>query len=740
MAGWPSAAQRRELGSFPGHAGPEDVARFFELSPEDLRWVLSHRGDARLGVAVQLCSLRWLGFVPDLLAELPRPSLLALSEQLESDPDDLVLYGARAQTRTDHFHAVRERAGFRPFDQARRGALEKWLGLRAIEHERPKVLWELCCEHLLAERIVRPPVDALVRMTASARERAHIATHELLSPQLQGGRPQELDRLLKLREPGGVTWLEWLRTPADGSSPVAICGQVEKYLHLDRLWAGEVDLSMLAPGRVRMLALEGKRRAVWEIARVAPVRRHSLLLVFIAQMFIERGDELIERYVTAIQNVERRARIAVREQREGTARARDERSQLAGTLSRILLDALDGGEDPLARALREVGEPRLRGCVEDPDALATPIDEQRRDAQHARHSQLAQFAPLVLGALDLKAARGYEPLLEAIRYSNAHRDKSVLAEARLEVLPAVWRRWVLNDDGDVVRTRYELGLWIQARDALRARGLYRACSHRYGDPASWMMPRAQWQRERAELAVVFDRPLSAHERLAQLEQQQRALARQLQQRYEEGERALYDGIRLTGEPPSEREVKESKLARLAPRMLPEVQYAQLLVEVNRDVPFLHELSHYGQGARSPVRQGQLVAALLANIFGVGYAQMALACGYTERELREAASRHFTEENLEAANALIVQALRLLAHDWIAELLMTSSDGQRYETIGKSPIAGFAARHTGFRRRMLTGLMPSSYQVTPKVLERRRATRAKPARPVGRRLDCGSARR
>ncbi|MGO9974754.1 MAG: hypothetical protein ACLP01_18510 [Solirubrobacteraceae bacterium] len=54
--------------------------------------------------------------------------------------------------------------------------------------------------------------------------------------------------------------------------------------------------------------------------------------------------------------MERRARTAVRDQREQTARARDERTRLAGTLSRILLDALDGGEDPLARALREVGE------------------------------------------------------------------------------------------------------------------------------------------------------------------------------------------------------------------------------------------------------------------------------------------------------------------------------------------------------------------------------------------------
>jgi TnpA family transposase len=704
MPGWPSAAQRRELGSFPGYAGPEDVERFFELSPEDLRWVLAHRGDARLGVAVQLCSLRWLGFVPDLLAELPRPALLALAEQVESDPDDLMLYGARSQTRTDHFQTARVGAGFRAFDQVRRAALEEWLGLRAIEHERPKALWELCCEHMLAERIVRPAVDTLVRLIAAARERAHVTTHELLSPQLKRGRPRKLDRLLDLREPGGVTWLEWLRTPADSGSPAAIRGQVEKYLHLDRLCAGEVDLSMLAPGRVRMLALEGKRRAAWEIARLAAVRRHPLLLVFIAQMFVERGDELIERYCSAIQNVERRARIAVSEQRDTTSRARDQRSELAGTLSRILLDALGGGEDPLARALREVGEPVLRDCVEDPDALSKPIDEQRREAQHARHSQLAQFAPLVLGALDLKAARGYEPLLDAVRYSNRNRDKPLLTEAPLDVLPAVWRRWALNEDGEVVRTRYQLALWIQARDALRARGLYRACSHRYGDPASWMMPRVQWLRERGELAAVFNRPVSAQERLAQLERQQRELARQLQEGYEQGERVLYDGLRLTGEPPSERQMPESKLAKLAPRMLPEVQYAQLLVDVNRDVPFLEELAHYGQGARSPVRQGQLVGALLANIFGVGNARMSLACGYTERELREAASRHFTEENLDAANAAVVQALRLLPHEWIADLLMTSSDGQRYETIGRSPIAGFAARHTGFRRRMLTWLL------------------------------------
>ena len=135
----------------------------------------------------------------------------------------------------------------------------------------------------------------------------------------------------------------------------------------------------------------------------------------------------------------------------------------------------------------------------------------------------------MLIALDLRAARGYEPLLEAIRYSAANRDEPRLPDAPLSVLPAGWRDWTLEEDGIPVRTRFELALWIKARDALRGRGLYRATSHRYGGPADWMMPLVQWQRERAELAELFDRPFDGTQRLAALEGRQRELARTLQE-------------------------------------------------------------------------------------------------------------------------------------------------------------------------------------------------------------------
>lgn len=138
----------------------------------DLRFALEHRGDSRLGVAVQLCALRWLGFVPDELTGLPQPALLSLCDQLEANPADLDGYGARGQTRTDQFAAARAHAAFRSCEAPESAAQESWLAVRAMEHERPKALFALAAEHLRARRIVRPSVDQLVRLIGGPRARA----------------------------------------------------------------------------------------------------------------------------------------------------------------------------------------------------------------------------------------------------------------------------------------------------------------------------------------------------------------------------------------------------------------------------------------------------------------------------------------------------------------------------------------------------------------------------------------
>lgn len=64
--------------------------------------------------------------------------------------------------------------------------------------------------------------------------------------------------------------------------------------------------------------------------------------------------------------------------------------------------------------------------------------------------------------------------------------------------------------------------------------------------------------------------------------------RRLQDGFERGERVLFDGEKITGERPSEQRVAKSELARVVHGMLPHVELAGLLVEVNRETGFLDE--------------------------------------------------------------------------------------------------------------------------------------------------------
>jgi len=95
--------ERRRLGAFPSEISEPDLIRYFTLSVSNLEFVRQQRGDHnRLGFALQLCALRYLGFCPDDIATTPSAAIAFVSDQLQVAPEALHAYGARPQTRTGH--------------------------------------------------------------------------------------------------------------------------------------------------------------------------------------------------------------------------------------------------------------------------------------------------------------------------------------------------------------------------------------------------------------------------------------------------------------------------------------------------------------------------------------------------------------------------------------------------------------------------------------------------------------
>jgi Domain of unknown function (DUF4158) len=81
--------------------GREELFRFFTLTPADVTFIDPGRGRGpadRLGLAIALCTLPWLGFVPDDVASAPPAAMARLADQLGVDPDMIRSYGRRAKT------------------------------------------------------------------------------------------------------------------------------------------------------------------------------------------------------------------------------------------------------------------------------------------------------------------------------------------------------------------------------------------------------------------------------------------------------------------------------------------------------------------------------------------------------------------------------------------------------------------------------------------------------------------
>jgi hypothetical protein len=114
-------------------------------------------------------------FLSDADRDLTRASsavVAYLADQLDADRSELQSYGERGQTKSDHATEVMEVLGFRVAGLDDLARLGEWLLDRAMEHDRPTLLFQLAAEHLRAMKIVRPGVTVIERMVASARDRA----------------------------------------------------------------------------------------------------------------------------------------------------------------------------------------------------------------------------------------------------------------------------------------------------------------------------------------------------------------------------------------------------------------------------------------------------------------------------------------------------------------------------------------------------------------------------------------
>ncbi|MGC5051665.1 Tn3 family transposase [Micromonospora sp. DT48] len=683
-----------------------ELIRYFTVTGPDEAFLRKFRtGRNVLGAAVQLCTLPWLGFVPDEVVSAPAAVVGRLSQRLGVPMGELRGYGEREQTRTDHLRQVVAYCGWRAMDTAEWKDLDEFLFARAMEHDSPKLLFRLACEYLISSRVVRPGVVHLLEHVATARARARAETWTRVAHLLTDRRRAELDLLLVPDAYLGRTPLAWLGVGPTSSSPMAVKAELEKLAYLRRLDARTLDLSMLPTERRRFLAGVGRRLTGQALQRREPERRYPILLTLLAQSAVDVLDETLLLFDQAVSGRESAARQKVVEALAERAKGGENRQALLDEILTIVLDP-GVGDEQIGGLLRgRIGMERMRAAwTERRERL--PRDHGHLAMMHASMTYLRQFAPAVLAAVRFAGGPGTEQLLQAVAVLAelyATGTRKVPAGAPVGFVPTRWAGYLAAaaEAGNVTEYRHywEIAVLIGLRDGLRSGDVFVPGSRRYADPASFLLTAEAWAPQRTEFCHLVGKPAPAADALAQADEELHTALADLETQLAKGDpgevRLTDDGELiippLTAEDvPAEADALRAELA----AMLPHLPLASVLVEVDARTGFTDHLVHAGGKVNRPAElKRNLLYVIIAEATNMGLSAMAESCGVPYDVLAWTAEWYFRPETLEAANAAVVNYHhRLPLTRAFGSGALSSSDGQRFPVKGKSITARHLSRY------------------------------------------------
>ncbi len=694
-----SDEETEQLSSWPPEVARSDLVAHFTLSVDDRRWVRSHRGAAeRIGLAVQLCGLGYLGFVPVDMASTPWEVVAFLGEQIGVAAPSFNRYAREVdgRTRRRHVAAVVEQAGWRVCGPGEWKALGDSLTARALEHDTPSVLFRQALGQLRTDNVVRPGLDRLMRAVSTARVTAQDEIRRRLGPELTPERCDQLDALVATDAELGVARLVWLNDGATSASAERVKLEVAKLAYLEGLGTHRLDLSVIPPERLRQLAMLARRSTPQALRQMAPERRHPILLAALGAAHTEIVDEIVRLFDMVLANTDGAAREKVAVRQAEAVRSDVERLAVLDDILDVVLD-VDLDDAAVGAGVRGLGPERLAGAARsDDDRL--PRDGGHLDLMEARFSHVRSFAPQALGALTFAASGSPSEVLNAVvllQAMNAGSRRHVPDDAPVDFVPARWRPYLdaarAAGDDNLYKHYWELCVLFALQGGLRSGEIWVKGSRRYADPASYLIAVAAWPARREEVMELTKVPATFAERLTAIDAEMSRYLDDLEALLADPDSPVSvdaDGQlhlkALTAEviDPEVLAQRDAVVARL-----PRVPLTELLIEVDRESGFSAHLTHAGGASpRHPELEHRrnLYAAILSLACNFGSTRMAELTGISADTIDWTIRWYLREDTLRAANAAIVNAHH--RHPLAAAQgggTLSSSDGLRMPMRGKS---------------------------------------------------------
>jgi TnpA family transposase len=704
--------QERRYGRFSGEPTLDQLARHFHLDDTDRTFIAEHRGDHnRLGVAVQLGSVRLLGTFLEEPAQAPASAVRFAADQLTiSNPVDLMaLYGASAG-RWRHGGRIRERYGYRTFtDFGVAFRLNRFLyALCWIGTERPSALFERAIAWLLAAKVLLPGLSVLERMVAKVRLRSSAHLHRRMVKGLTTAARLRLDSLIVVPEGERQSPLDRLRDGPYMQSGPEIGRALARLDEVRLLAQGLPQIDRIPPGQIAALARFASAARAQAVSRLPEERRAATLLAFVNTLEASAGDDVLDLFDAVATAMFSHAEAAAKEARMRSLRDLDVAALQLRSMGQVILDETTPDSEVRREVFKLMDRDALSAAVERVGVLAEPQDETYFTELRKFHRKI-RYAPALLAGLDLGAAPAGKPLLEAVEYLRSiHAGGKRPGPAPTAFASKDWAGQIKTEDGSLDLVGYRLCVLDGLRRAIRRRDVFPVRSLRYADPRKGLLSGAAWEAARPAICRTIGVSASGTEELGQLSERLDLAYREVAERVPANPRV---GIVNTGgkadlsvealdkveEPASLVALRAAVDARL-----PRLDLPELILEMDARTGFASHFTHASENAsRADKIATTVCAVLVAEATNTGFEPLIRGDVPALRRSRFSwVKQNFLRaETLTAANAALVAAQNAipLARSWGGGEV-ASADGLRFvvpvRTIHSGPNPRYFGRERG----------------------------------------------
>lgn len=525
--------QVSRYGRFAAAPTPGELEQFFRLDERALGLARSKRAPAnRLGWAVQWGVVRMLGVFPtEDLSVVPVSVVRFAAEQLQVDPGEFVVYGARRQSRYEQAWEIRDAYGYREFADAE-GEVRGFLGARVwASPEGPRALFDRAVVWLVDNRVLLPGITTLTRLVAEVRAEENTALYRTLDAAVPEGLRQAMRELLKVPEGRRVSELERLRTPPVKVSGTAMAAALERAKEIRGLGAHAVDTGGVPAVRMAGLARYGMGSKAPTLRDLEDSCKSATLLATVRHLESASVDDALDLLdiLMASRLLSRADRLGKEEKLKALPKLRRAVGRVAKAVEVLLdtepatalgevvsvLDAWSAIEkvvprDKLAEALTLIAE-----CVPDGDG---DEDAEWRAALTTRYGTVRGFIRLLVDVVDFGAVEAGAPVVRALKGLPylIGRKKVAASEVSGELVTGSWRRLVFaNPDvepGCVDRAAYSFCVLEHLHRALRRRDVFAQDGDRWGDLRAKLLAGERWEGARPTVltALGLEAELAAH--------------------------------------------------------------------------------------------------------------------------------------------------------------------------------------------------------------------------------------